>query len=167
MKPAMIVVNAENAREALKDLERKSSDYMEPAIYTEIYSDSTLVAVRATSIETARNHTARVLKDEQSRDRYARDNRSVDRVNRRGLSGKVGRGDRVTIVFEIMERTEAETRKNQKLQLVAPDNRVVAQKAVGRLEEVLKEGQTPSLDLVQEVARTMKNEHRYLHMMAQ
>jgi hypothetical protein len=162
MKPVMITVNAENAKEALNDfIKPKLNDYMDPVVYTEIYADSILVAVRATCFDYAVTHTARVLKDERARNLYARDNRSTDEVNRRGLSGKIPAGAKVMIVFELMELTEAETRKSQKLQLVRPGLRAAEQKVINKLLD----GAT-DISTIREAARTIKNEQRYMMLAA-
>jgi hypothetical protein len=162
MKPVMITVNAENAKTALVEvIKPKLNEFIDPAVYTEIYADSTLVAVRATCFDYAVTHTARVLKDERARNLYARDNRSTDQVSRRGLSGKIPQNAKVMIVFELMESTEAEVRKAQKLQLVRPGLRVCEQPAV----QAVLEGATDRA-LLQEAARTLRNEQRYM-MLAQ
>jgi hypothetical protein len=158
MKPVMITVNAQNAKQALNEIIKpKLNEFINPAVYTEVYSDSVLVAIRSTSYATAVNHTARVLKDETSRDKYARDNRSTDKVNRKGLSGKTSSNTQVMIVFELMEFAEADTRKAQKLQLVRPQLRVVEQKAI----QAVLNGET-DMRTVKEAVRTIKNEQRYM-----
>jgi hypothetical protein len=158
MKPVMITVNAENAKEALNDfIKPKLNDYIDPAVYTEIYADSILVAVRATCFDYAVTHTARVLKDERARNLYARDNRGKTQINYKGLSGKIPAGAKVMIVFELMELTEAETRKSQKLQLVRPQLRVVEQKAI----QAVLNGETDNRT-VKEAARTIRTEQRYM-----
>ena len=107
------------------------------------------------------NHTARVLKDETARDKYARDNRSTDKVSRKGLSGKTSSNAQVMIVFELMESNEADTRKAQKLQLVRPQLRVVEQKAIKAVLNGADDTAT-----VKEAARTIKNEQRYMMLVA-
>jgi hypothetical protein len=162
MKPVMITVNAENAKEALNEvIKPKLNEFINPAVYTEIYADSILVAVRATCFDYAVTHTARVLKDERVRNLYARDNRSTDEVNRRGLSGKIPAGAKVMIVFELMEITEADVRKAQKLQLVRPGLRPAEQKAINKLLD----GAT-DISTLREAARTIKNEQRYMMLAA-
>ena len=162
MKPTMITVNALNAKQALNEvIKPKLNEFINPAVYTEVYSDSVLVAIRSTSFSTAVNHTARVLKDETARNKYARDNRSTDEVNRKGLSGKTSSNAQVMIVFELMELTEADIRKAQKLQLVRPQLRVVEQKAI----KAVLNGET-DMRTVREAARTIKNEQRYMMLAA-
>jgi len=162
MKPVMITVNALNAKQALNEvLKPKLNEFMNPAVYTEVYSDSVLVAIRSTSFKTAVNHTARVLKDETARNKYARDNRSTDKVSRKGLSGKTSSNAQVMIVFELMEFNEADTRKAQKLQLVRPQLRVVEQKAINAVINGAEDAPT-----VREAARTLKNEQRYMMLVA-
>jgi hypothetical protein len=158
----MITVNALNAKQALNEvLKPKLNEFMNPAVYTEVYSDSVLVAIRSTSFKTAVNHTARVLKDETARNKYARDNRSTDKVSRKGLSGKTSSNAQVMIVFELMEFNEADTRKAQKLQLVRPQLRVVEQKAINAVINGAEDAPT-----VREAARTLKNEQRYMMLVA-
>jgi hypothetical protein len=162
MKPVMITVNAQNAKQALNEvIKPKLNEFINPAVYTEVYSDSVLVAIRSTSFATAVNHTARVLKDETSRDKYARDNRGKTEVNYKGLSGKTSSNTQVMIVFELMEFNEADTRKAQKLQLVRPQLRVVEQKAI----KAVLNGET-NRRTVKEAARTIKTEQRYMMLAA-
>jgi hypothetical protein len=158
MKPVMITVNAQNAKQALNEIIKpKLNEFINPAVYTEVYSDSVLVAIRSTSYATAVNHTARVLKDETSRDKYARDNRGKTKVNYKGLSGKTSSNTQVMIVFELMESNEADVRKAQKLQLVRPQLRVVEQKAI----QAVLNGETDNRT-VKEAARTIRTEQRYM-----
>ncbi len=158
----MITVNAQNAKQALNEvIKPKLNEFINPAVYTEVYSDSVLVAIRSTSFATAVNHTARVLKDETSRDKYARDNRGKTEVNYKGLSGKTSSNTQVMIVFELMEFNEADTRKAQKLQLVRPQLRVVEQKAI----KAVLNGET-NRRTVKEAARTIKTEQRYMMLAA-
>jgi hypothetical protein len=65
------------------------------------------------------------------------------------------------IVFELMELTEADVRKAQKLQLVRPQLRVVEQKAI----KAVLNGET-DMRTVREAARTIKNEQRYMMLAA-
>ena len=154
----MITVNAQNAKQALNEIIKpKLNEFINPAVYTEVYSDSVLVAIRSTSYATAVNHTARVLKDETSRDKYARDNRGKTKVNYKGLSGKTSSNTQVMIVFELMESNEADVRKAQKLQLVRPQLRVVEQKAI----QAVLNGETDNRT-VKEAARTIRTEQRYM-----
>jgi len=163
MKPIMITVNAENAKEALNDvIKPRLNEYLDPAVYTEIYADSVLVAVRATCFDYAVTHTARVLKDERARNKNARDNRSKDETSRRGLSGKIPAGAKVMIVFELMELKEAKVRYAQKLQLVRPGLRPAEQKAI----KAVMDGATDA-STIREAARTLKNEQRYMMLVAQ
>ena len=162
MKPVMITVNAQNAKQALNEIIKpKLNEFINPAVYTEVYSDSVLVAIRSTSYATAVNHTARVLKDETSRDKYARDNRGKTKVNYKGLSGKTSSNTQVMIVFELMESNEADVRKAQKLQLVRPQLRVVEQKAI----QAVLNGETDNRT-VKEAARTIRTEQRYMMLAA-
>ena len=158
MKPVMITVNAQNAKQALNEvIKPKLNEFMNPAVYTEVYSDSVLIAIRSTSFKTAVDHTARVLKDETSRNKYARDNRGKTEINYKGLSGKASPNTQIMIVFELMEFNEADTRKAQKLQLVRPQLRVVEQKAIKAVLEGAEDAPT-----VREAARTIKTEQRYM-----
>ena len=158
MKPVMITVNAQNAKQALNEvLKPKLNEFMNPAVYTEVYSDSILIAIRSTSFKTAVNHTARVLKDETSRNKNARDNRGKTEINYKGLSGKASSNTQIMIVFELMEFNEADTRKAQKLQLVRPQLRVGEQNAI----QAVIDG-ADDLRTVREAARTIKTEQRYM-----